>query len=164
MFASGLSMLISIRDIKKKTKQKTHTSGYGICAAPYATGLWWVLAGPKGATSPTWMQTNFECLGTASRFGANFAEASLVLKGFAAFQQDISAISHHFAVQILPQLPLKLSLGAAVQEALLTRAVQGQHKQVCSATFCTSGTLCCGKGLRKEALSFCCFFYVETLL
>lgn len=34
--------------------------------------------------------------------------------------------------------------------------MEGQKKQICSATFCTSGTPCAREATRNEALSFCC--------
>lgn len=34
--------------------------------------------------------------------------------------------------------------------------MEGQNKQICSATFCTSSTPCAREATRNEALSFCC--------
>lgn len=72
-FASGLSMLISIRDIQNTT----HKWLWYLCSSLCNRALMCFGQAQEGYQS-TRMQKNLACLGTASQFGANFAEASLL--------------------------------------------------------------------------------------
>lgn len=108
-----------------ETYKNPRTSGYGISAAPQAPGLQRALARPEGATSPTGMHPT-------SRASAQLRSSGLILqKHLFCVERFCSVSARYFsdqsslAVPILPQLPLKLSLGVAVQETLLTGHCKG---------------------------------------
>lgn len=152
-FASGLSMFISIRDIQKPP----HKWLWYLCS-PSGTRAPAGFGQARGGYQPHRDASNLPCLGTASQFGANFAEASLlcwkILQRFSKiFQRSVIACRAYPP----PAATQAVTRSSGPRDAS-HRALQGQHKQGCSASFCTFGTLCCGKELRKEALSFCCFF------
>lgn len=94
--------------------------------------------------SPRWRRATSRASALLCNSGLILEKHLSALKDSAVFQQDISEIAHHFIMHLLLQLPLKLSLPAALQEMLLTLIAERQNEQIRTATFCTSGVM--GKG------------------
>lgn len=119
------------------------------------TGFW---PGPRGPPSP------HGCAPT-SRASAQLRSSGLILqKHLFCVERFCRVSARYFGDQSSlrrahppPAATQAVTGSSGLRDASHTGS-EGQPEQVCSATLCTSGTLRCGKGLRKAALSFCRFF------